>query len=385
MFLELPEWNRYQSETALVLMMMAVACAIPGVFLVLRRLVMVSDAISHVLLFGIVVAYLWTRDLASPWLVLGAAASGVLTVAIVELLQRGKQIHADAAVGLTFPALFSVGVILASMYTRNTHLDVDQVLLGFAEYAPLDRLVVGEISVPRGFILGGGFVLVNALLVVLFFKELQLTSFDPGLAATLGFLPGVLHYGLMTIVSLTAVTAFDAVGPVLVVAFFAVPPATAYLLTDRLERMLLLSALLAAAAAYLGVVAAFAWNTTIAGTTTSVLGLMFALVFLLAPDHGVLARSRRRWQQRREFHTVMLTIHLIHHENTPAEAEEARRDGLHRHLRWAPEEVTKVVHRAEQRGWITIQAGVLRLTSAGREIARSILGQNDSKRSSSHF
>ena len=380
MALKLPGLTSYESETALVLMMIAVACAIPGVFLVLRRLVMVSDAISHVLLFGIVVAYLWTRNLASSWLLLGAAASGVLTVALVELLQREKQIHADAAVGLTFPALFSIGVILASMFTRNTHLDVDQVLLGFAEYAPLDRLAIGGISVPRGLALGGGFVLVNALLVVLFFKELQLASFDPGLAATLGFLPGVLHYGLMTIVSLTAVTAFDAVGPVLVVAFFAVPPATAYLLTDRLGRMLVLSAILAAFAAWAGVAVAFAWDTTIAGTTTSVLGVMFALVFLFAPHRGLLAQFWWRWQQRREFHTVMLTIHLIHHENTPTEADESRWDGLHRHLRWSPEEVSRVVLRAERQGLIAIHAGLLRLTPAGRDLARTLLGLEEQNR-----
>src|SRR5947207_14812531 len=106
------------NEIALVLVIVAVACSLPGAFLVLRRMALVSDAISHVLLFGIVLAYFATRDVTSPWLLAGAAATGVLTVALVEALQRTKLVKADATVGLVFPALFALGVLLASIYTR---------------------------------------------------------------------------------------------------------------------------------------------------------------------------------------------------------------------------------------------------------------------------
>lgn len=370
---QLPFLSAYESDTAFVMMVVAAACAVPGVFLVLRRVTMVSDAISHVLLFGIVSAYLLTRDLNSPWLLVGAAGSGVLTVALVELFQRHRFVKADAAVGLTFPVLFSLGVILASLYTRNTHLDVDQVLLGHAEYASLDRIRLFRWDLPRALVIVGGILLANVLVVGVLFKELKLSTFDAALAASLGFLPGLLHYGLMTMVSLTAVAAFDAVGPVLVVAFFAVPACVAYLLTNRLGSMLLVSAVTGIGSALLGVLVAFRLDTTIAGTTATVLGIVFGVVFLIAPDRGLLARFRRNHRQRRKFFETMLTIHLYQHEGTPSEPEEARLDGLHRHLRWHPEAVRRVVHRAKRHGLITQEGELLKLSPSGRERALSIL------------
>src|SRR4051812_18218306 len=117
------------AELILVLAVVAAACAVPGVFLVLRRMALGSDAIGHVLLLGIVLAYFATRDLDSPWLLVGAAVAGLVTVALVELLQRTKLVKADAAIGLVFPALFALGVLLVSVKARNIHLDVDAVLL----------------------------------------------------------------------------------------------------------------------------------------------------------------------------------------------------------------------------------------------------------------
>src|SRR5262249_8473618 len=231
------------AETTLMLVVVAAACAVPGVFLVLRRMSLVSDAISHVLLFGIVLAYFVTRDLKSPWLLFGAAATGVLTVALVELLQKTRLVKEDAAIGLVFPALFALGVLLATMFLRNTHLDVDAVLLGQPENATRPRWLAFGRPLPPPWVMTAVLV-ANVVLVVLFFKELKLTTFDPALAASLGFRPGVMHYGLMTVVSLTAVAAFDAVGPVLVVGFFVVPAAAAFLLTDRLAVMVLLAVLM---------------------------------------------------------------------------------------------------------------------------------------------
>ncbi|HUR54048.1 MAG TPA: metal ABC transporter permease, partial [Gemmataceae bacterium] len=210
------------TEITLVLVIVSVACAVPGCFLVLRRLSLVSDAISHVLLFGIVIAYLIVRDLDSLWLPVAAAAAGVLTVSLVELLQRTKLVKEDAAIGLVFPALFAVGVILASLFLRNTHLDVDAVLLGQPELATEPRWVIAGTPVKPLWVLAA-VMAVNLALAAVFFKELKLTTFDPALAASLGFRPGLMHYALMTVVSLTAVAAFDAVGPVLVVGFFVIP------------------------------------------------------------------------------------------------------------------------------------------------------------------
>ncbi len=365
-----------QLETTLLVVAVAAACAVPGVFLVLRRLALVGDAISHVLLFGIVAAYFLVRDLDSPWLMAGAAASGVLTVALVELLQRTRLVREDAAIGLVFPALFAAGTLLASMYFRQTHLDVDQVLLGNAEFAfQTPKVHLGPVYLGRRpTVILAGLFLLNGVLVAVFYKELKLSTFDPALAAALGFWPGALHYGLMAAVSLTTVAAFDAVGPVLVVAFLVVPATAAYLLTDRLSRMLALSVLIGAAVAVGGVAAAFRLDTNIAGTVAAVLGLSFAAVFLAAPHRGLVAQVLRRWRQRREFLVTMLAIHLLQHEGTAAEADEARADGLHRHLSWPPAQVATVVARAERAGVVVRAGELLKLTEAGRARVQEVLG-----------
>lgn len=364
----------YQLQTTLVMAAVAAACAVPGVFLYLRRLAMTGDAISHVLLLGIVLAYFVVRDLSSVWLLVGAAASGVLTVALVELLQRSNLVRQDAALGLVFPALFAVGVILSTMYLRNTHLDADSVLLGSAEFAVLDHVRIGTVAVPRALLVMGVLFAANLLAVAVFFKELKISTFDPALAATLGFAPGVVHYALMTMVSLTSVAAFDAVGPVLVVAFLVVPATAASLLTNRLGVLILHSVLIGVGSAVAGVWLAFRLDTTMAGTAASLLGGIFALVWILAPDRGLIAQASRRWRQRREFFEAMLAIHLLQHEGTPAEADEAREAGLHRHFRWGPGEIANVVRRAERNGLVSRSDHLLKLTEKGRERARTVLG-----------
>lgn len=366
-----------QLETTLLVAAVAAAAALPGCFLVLRRLALVGDAISHVLLFGIVVAFFIVGDLDSPWLVLGAAASGVLTVALVEALQRTGLVREDAAIGLVFPGLFALGTLLASLYLRSTHLDVDAVLLGHAELAiTTPKVTLGPFEFGRlPTVVMTGVFLMNVMLTIVFFKELKLSTFDPALAAALGFMPGLIHYGLMGIVSLTTVAAFDAVGPVMVVAFLVVPAATALLLTERLGVMLILASVIGVLAAVIGVAVAFELRTNTAGTVATVLGALFTLVFLFSPRQGLIGNLLRRVQQRREFLVTMLTIHLTQHEGTPAEPDEARFEGLHRHLHWELGRVATVVTRAERMGLITRDGALLKLTPEGRTRARQMLGE----------
>ena len=364
----------YFTESTLVLTLVAVACAIPGTFLVLRRMSLTSDAIGHVLLLGIVVAYFVVRDLDSPWLLVGAAATGVLTVALVEALQKTRLVKEDAAIGLVFPALFALGVLLATLTARNIHLDVDQVLFGQPEFASYPRWRLGTVAVTPLWVMAGVLVL-NAGLATLFFKELKLTTFDPGLAASLGFRPGLMHYGLMTVVSLTAVAAFDAVGPVLVIGFFVVPAAAAYLLTDRLAVLLLLAAIIGAVGAVGGAGLAVRLDTSTAGAVAAVLGVLFGLAFVAAPRRGLIAQAGRRVRQRRAFEELMLLVHLLHHEGTADEAEESRLAGLHTHLNWVPTRVAAVVVRATEKGLIQIVDGRARLTDPGRSLGIERLGK----------
>jgi manganese/zinc/iron transport system permease protein len=359
-------------EIQLIASVVAVACALPGVFLVLRRMAMMSDAISHTVLLGIVIGFFIVEDLNSPFLILGAALTGVLTVSLVELLNRTGLVREDAAIGLVFPALFSLAVILISRYAGDVHLDTDAVLLGELAFAPFERFEPFGVDIgPISLYVMGGILLLNLLFILLFYKELKLATFDPGLAAALGFSPAAIHYGLMTMVSITAVGAFDTVGSILVVALMVAPPVSAYLLTDRLPRMLGLSALFGVLSALGGYWLARALDANIAGSMATMAGLLFGLVFLLAPERGLVALARRRARQKWTFAQTMLAIHLLNHEGSPEAAEENRVAHLSEHLRWEPGFAQRVVRLAEREGLVVRQNGHLALTETGRDVARA--------------
>lgn len=366
--------SSFQLEIILIALVTAAACAIPGVFLVLRGMAMMSDAISHTVLLGIVIAFFFTRDLSSPVLVLGAALMGVLTVALVELLNRTRLVKEDAAIGLVFPVLFSIAVILISRHAGSVHLDIDAVLLGELAFAPFNRLELGGRDLgPVSLYLMGGILVLNLLLVGIFYKELKLATFDPALAAALGFAPGLIHYGLMSVVSVTVVGAFETVGSILVVALMIAPPITAYLLTESLSRMIGLSLLVGAVSAVGGYWMAHAMDASIAGSMATAAGVLFGLALLFAPEKGLVALARRSIRQRWDFAQTMLAIHLFNHEGLPEAEQENRLDHLHEHLRWEPSFASRVVHQAERRGLIKRHNGSLVLSTAGRELAQGAI------------
>ncbi len=358
-----------QLEVQLIAVVVAAACTIPGVFLVLRRMAMLSDAISHTVLLGIVLAYLISNSLTSPLLFVGAVVMGVITVWLVELVSGSRLVHEDSAIGLVFPALFALAVLLISRFAGNVHLDTDSVLLGELAFAPFDRIVFLGLDLPRALVVGIGTLILNLTLLLLFYKELKLVTFDPALAATLGFTPTLIHYGLMTSVSLTAVTAFDAVGSVLVVALMIAPPATAYLLTDRLPRMIVLSVAIGIAAALSGYWLARLFDVSIAGTMATMTGVGFLFAFLFAPRRGIVAQIRQQQMNRERFALQMLTLHLLNHEGTGNAGVECHPHHLIEELRWPASFATSVVRRAEQRGLVQRQGELLILTEQGRQFA----------------
>jgi len=358
-------------EILLIAVVTAVAASLPGTYLVLRRLAMVSDAISHAILPGIVVAFFATGDLSSPLLVAGAAATGVLTVALIEAVNRSRLVPEDAAIGLVFPALFALGVVLVSRYAGDVHLDTDAVLLGELAFAPFDRFAVsGRDLGPVALWTMGGILLINLAFIAVVFKELKLATIDTGLAAALGLKPALLHYGLMTVVSITAVGAFNSVGSILVVALMIAPPATAYLLAERFGPMLALSALTAAVAAAAGCGFAYLLDVSIAGAMASTCGVLFAAAFLLAPRRGLVVQMRRRATQRLEFGVTMLLVHILHHEHTEEAREECRRTTLHHHLRWSEGFTRQVVREADSRRLVEPAGEMVTLTDTGHERAQ---------------
>jgi manganese/zinc/iron transport system permease protein len=364
-----------QVEIIVIAALTAVACALPGVFLVLRRMSLLSDAISHAILVGIVIAFFVVHDLNSPLLIVAAMLTGVLTVALVELLVKTGRLREDASIGLVFPALFSIGVILISRYAGNIHLDTDAVLLGELVYAPFDRAVFLGLDAPRALWTMAAVLGVNLVFIGLLYKELKLTTFDAGLATALGITPAIIHYALMTVVSLTAVTAFDAVGSILVVALVIAPPAAAYMLTDRLPVMLGLAALFGAVSAVLGYLGARAFDSSIAGSIAVVCGLIFVAAIMFAPGRGLLPKAVRASRQRIQFAAQMLAVHLLNHEGTPEEAEESEVGHIDRHLRWDPLLAHRVLAYSQARRLVTRQGNQLRLTPLGRETARDVIAR----------
>jgi manganese/zinc/iron transport system permease protein len=299
---------------------------------------------------------------------------GVLTVGLVELLNRSGRVREDAAIGLVFPLLFSAAVILISRYAGNVHLDVDAVLLGELAFAPLDRVVLAGWDLgPRAAYLMGVILVANVAFILLFYKELKLATFDAALAAAIGFSPVLIHYMLMSLVSITAVGAFDAVGSILVVALMIAPPSAAYLLTDNLAKMVVLAGVIGAVSAIAGYWTAHLLDASIAGSMASAAGAIFAFVFAFAPGRGLVAAARRRAAQKWEFARTMLAIHLLNHEGRPEELEESRVDRLDRHLRWDQEFISRVVSGAIRRGLVVTRGDELKLTDQGRAEARRAL------------
>ena len=274
-------------EIMIIAILTAISCVLPGVFLVLRGVAMMSDAISHAILLGIVTMFLWVKRLESPLLLVGAAAAGVFTVLCTEMIIKSNRLKSDAAIGLIFPLYFSVGVILISQYARNVHIDTDMVLLGEIAFTPFNRLCIHGIDCgPYALWIIGFSLLCNALFVACFFKELLITTFDAPLSVMLGFSPLVVHYSLMIITSMTTVAAFDVVGSIMVVALMITPPATAYLVTHNVKKMLILSVLIAIISAVSGCLFASYDDVSIAGSISTMTGLFFIGFLLFKKNLG---------------------------------------------------------------------------------------------------
>jgi manganese/zinc/iron transport system permease protein len=268
----------------------SVACGTLGCFLVLRRLSLLGDAIAHAILPGLAVAFLLsgTRDL-TPMLA-GALVAGLITAGLSAGLQRWGGVEPAAAIGVVFTTLFALGVVLISLVARSVDLDPGCVLYGLLEFVPLDTVAVAGMQVPRAFLWLAGTMLVNLLAIGVFFRELRLVSFDPALAAAMGISVGLVHHGLLALVTATAVVSFEAVGSILVVIMLVAPGATAHLLADRLTTMVAIAAAMAALAAVLGCLVAIWLDTSVAGMIAVASMGIFAAATLVAPRHGVVAR-----------------------------------------------------------------------------------------------
>ena len=461
---ELNAFLRSPQHTAtLVGALIAISGALLGTFLLLRGMSLTSDAISHTVLLGIVVAFLLMSDVfgipgdtSSPWLILGASVAGVGTVVLTEMLYRSGLVNQDAALGLAFPLLFAIAVILVARYIDDVHLDEDAVLVGeiglawantnshcfeycesvtitpehpaatrsrqctncrdlgisprdagaefvetcsnCGEYGPARAWSAGLLAqqpalvfFPKSITVTLVMTLLTLAFVLAFFKELKLSTFDAALAQALGFRPGLMNYALMILVSLVAVGAFDAVGSILVVAFFIVPPAAAYLLTDRLSVMLLISPLIGAAGAFfgydlargqlfgvfsldqalialnqlLGLELTEKWDSSISASMVLIIFAFFLIAWVFSPRYGLISTLFRRANRRRLFEDQVVLAHIHNHQNTASHDDELRVDTLHEHFRWTRRKMGRVLTRLRALSYVRVVAGAAELTERG--------------------
>jgi manganese/zinc/iron transport system permease protein len=279
--------------------MVGTACALLGPFLVLRRVALMSDAVSHAVLPGIVLTFLVFHTMAPLPMVAGAAAFAVVCVLGIDALRSTGLVRADAAIGLVFPTLFALGVIGVTRYASDVHLDLDATIYGEIAFVPFDVASIGGFEVPRAMLLLSAVMVLNLSLLVLLWKEYKASTFDPDFSRSVGLRPALLSRLLLVAVAITAVASFESVGAILVVSLLIVPAATAYLLTDRLRVMVGISIAVAWIAAVAGFEGAVAADASIAGAMGLVCGACFALALLASPRHGLVARLVRRQLRRR--------------------------------------------------------------------------------------
>lgn len=297
-----------------------VSCALLGCYLVLRRMSLLGDAISHAVLPGLVLAFLFAGKLAVLPLFLGAMAVGVLTAALTQGLSGLGRVSEDASLGVVFTALFAIGVVLMNAFARSIDLDPDCIFNGRIEFAGIDTISIGGFEVPRSLLPVGLALLLTLLFVALFWKELKLCSFDPALASAIGYRPNLMHYALMGMVAMVTVSSFESVGSILVIAMLIVPPAAARLLSDRLAGMMAWSAALGALSAVLGLAGAWWLDTSTAGMMAVASGLLFVAALIFAPGRGIIERawSRFRIGTRIASEDILATLYRAEEEGKSA-------------------------------------------------------------------
>ena len=356
----------------------AVACTLLGNFLVLRKMSMLGDAITHAVLPGIAIAFFFTQSRSSVPMFLGAVVVGLLTALFTEWIRDTGGVDEGASMGVVFTSLFALGLVMLVQTADTVDLDPSCVLYGSIEMTFLDTVKVGRWDIPRAALVLGPVTVINALFVVLFFKELRLTSFDPALATTMGFSSKWMHYGLMVLVSVTAVACFESVGSILVVAMFVVPAAAAYMLTDRLSLMIAIGVVLAAGSAALGHLMAMkvpTWfdygSTTTSGMIAVAAGLIFVAAASFGPRHGVLVKFVRRQFLSLQILCDDVVAYLFRGEELERSAPDLAE--LVSELFASSWSTRLALALLRHRGEVGAASGAIELTGAGRERGKRLV------------
>ena len=393
------DWSEYDSWIVITAALAAAACALPGNYLLLRRQSLLGDALSHSVLPGIVLSYLaWSALEQSGWLpvaetaglrhlvlFLGAAGSGLLAALLSEWTHRLGRLDAGSSLGVVFTTFFALGLLLIRLAADRAHIDPGCVLYGNLETIVIDR--IPGTAIPRAAVVNGIVLLLNATLWILFYKELQLSAFDPGLAETLGLPIARLQLGAAAVTAITLVAAFESVGSILVIAMLIVPAATARLLTDQLRTMLLASvalAILSAVLGHLGVLALPYAVSSLAGVTMDIgagmagmmalmAGLIFVTAFVVGPKYGLIRRAwdRAWWEMRIAEEDILGVLYRL--EELSPTARSATLVQLAPLIQFPPPIVWLAARRLVVTNLLVREGKHFLLTDAGRVRARELI------------
>ncbi len=350
------------------------SCGLLGTFLVLRKMSLLGDALSHAVLPGIAIAFLLSGSRAIVPMFLGATLFGLVTTLLVEAFHKKWQVQEDASIGVVFTALFALGVVLITAFAGQVDLDQECVLYGEIAYTPWDLLLWGEYSLgPRPVWILGGVLAVNLLLVTLFYKELKIASFDPAMAVSVGINATLIHYLLMGMVSLTTVASFESVGAILVVAMLIVPGAAAYLWSDRLEVVIGLAMFFGMSSAVAGYYLASYWDSSIAGAMVVVVGGIFLFSLLFSPNQGVLSRLWQRLQLSLQVAQDHMLLALVRRDEEVEERARLRPDELVGSAAVLGILAQMAFKRLRWRRLLQQVDGMVELSAAGEQVALGLL------------
>ncbi len=371
-------WTMLDSWIVLIGAMCAASCAIPGTVLVLRRMSLMGDAISHTVLPGIAIAFLITGSRDPTAMLIGAIVVGLLTAFLVQTIQSLGRVEVGASMGIVFTFLFAFGLVLMRQAVDHVDIDPDCVLYGSIELAWFDQVHFAGMDVPRGLVVNGVMLLANLILILVFYKEFKITSFDPSLAKTQGVRPALMHYLLMTMTAATAVAAFETVGSILVVAMFIVPAATAYLLSDRYGVLMCLAvgiSIIAAVLGHLGAITIPLWfgfsGTSTAGAMAVATGFLFVVAWIGSPRDGLFTRALRRVELRLQIlrEDVLGILWRLEERNQGAVQSPQLATAIGAH----PLMMRIALKRLAHQGRIAKEGSCWLLTDQGRSLATSLV------------
>lgn len=335
-----------------------ISCGLIGAFIMLRRMSLLGDALAHAVLPGVVIGFMIAGK-GQVAIFIGAVISGFITVVLISYINRNSKIKEDTSIGVIFTGAFALGILLVSQL-KQVHIDLSSYLFGDVLGVSTDDIILSSIIM---------FAIIIS--VILFYKQLLITSFDPTLAMSIGISTAAVHYFLMSLLSMTIVTSLQSVGIVLLVAMLITPPATAYLLTDRMKPLLFLSAGLGTLSGVTGLFLSYYFNFSSGASMVLVSVTFFALAFFFSPKEGVLTRAIRR-RKKAQLHLVEDIIKAIYKADGSIGREQVI-SNISTELAISTSKMRSIVQELTRIGMVNKDNQTLSLTATGEKVALKLV------------